>query len=55
MSDIESLSIQALADIAAAETPDTLEALRIIRAPALGRYCSSITAASIRARVAALT
>ena len=29
MSDIESLSTQALADIAAAETPDALEALRV--------------------------
>ena len=29
MSDIESLSIQALADIAGAETPDALEALRV--------------------------
>ena len=29
MSDIESLSMQALADIAAAETPDALEALRV--------------------------
>ena len=47
MSDIESLSAQALADIAAASTPDAIEALRVALLGKSGSITAQLNVATV--------